>query len=57
MVLKPRDQPRHGRGRQAQLAGGRREAFEIGDGNEGAHGVETVHGIISYSAMIKCQCR
>ena len=54
-LLQRRDQPRHRRRRQAELARRRRKALQIGDGDEGLHGVETIHGIISYIAIMKCQ--
>src|SRR4029079_7327875 len=50
-----RNQPRDARWRQAELARGRRKALQIGDGDKGLHGIETIHGIISYIATVKCQ--
>src|ERR1700730_12042131 len=55
MLFQRRDQPRHPGRRQAELARGGRKAPEVGDGDEGLHGVDTVHGIIAYIAMMKCQ--
>src|ERR1700732_420374 len=54
-LFQRRDQPRHPGRRQAELARGGRKAPEVGDGDEGLHGVDTVHGIIAYIAMMKCQ--
>ena len=54
-VLQRRDQPRHARRRQPQLARRRRKTPEVGDGDKGLHGVDAIHGIISYIAMMKCQ--
>ncbi|MFK4585698.1 hypothetical protein ABIF55_001112 [Bradyrhizobium diazoefficiens] len=55
MLFQRRDQPRHRRGRQVQLARRRRKAAQIGNGDEHVHGFQAVHGIISYIAMMKCQ--
>jgi hypothetical protein len=54
-ILQRRHQPRHRRRRQAELASRRRKTPEIGDGDEGLHGVDAIHGIISYIAIMKCQ--
>ena len=42
-VLQRRDQPRHARWRQAEFSRGRGEALQVGDGDKGLHGVDTVH--------------
>ena len=46
-LLQRRNQPRHVGWRQAEFAGGRRKACEIGDRDKGGHGVEAIHGIVS----------
>ena len=55
MLLQRGDQPRHRRGRQPQLPRRRRKTAEIGDGDEDVHCFEAVHGIIAYTATMKCQ--
>lgn len=55
MLLQRRHLPRDGRGREAEMPRGGREALAVGDGDEGRHGGETVHGIIADRARIKCQ--
>jgi hypothetical protein len=54
-LLQRRDQPRHARGRQPKLARRRRKTLEVGHRDKGLHGVDAIHGIISYIAMMKCQ--
>ena len=56
-IFQRRDQPRHARRRQAELARGRRKPLQIGNRDKGLHGVDTVHAIISYIATVKCQLR
>ena len=46
-ILQRRDQPGHAGWRQAEFAGGRRKALEVGDRDKGGHGVDAIHGIIS----------
>jgi hypothetical protein len=46
-LLQRRDQPRHRRWRQFQLARRRREPLAVGHRDEGVHGVDPVHAIIS----------
>ena len=55
--LQRRNQPRHRRRRQPELARRRRKPLQVGDRDKGLHGVEAIHGFISYTAMMKCQCR
>jgi len=43
--------------RQLKLARRRREPLQVGDRDKGLHGVDPVHAIISYDAMMKCQSR
>jgi len=54
-LFQRRDQPRHRRGRQAELARRGRKTLEVGDSDKGLHGVDAVHSIIAYPAMMKCQ--
>ena len=54
-ILQRRDHPRYTRGRQPELARRRRKTLEVGHRHEGLHGVDTIHGIISTIAMMKCQ--
>ena len=44
-ILQCRDHPRHVRWREAELAGGRRKALEVGDRDKGGHGVDAIHGL------------
>ena len=46
-ILQRRDQPRQPGRRDPEFARRRREPPEIGDGDKGLHGVDTVHGTIS----------
>ncbi len=54
-LFQRRDQPRHRRRRQLKLARRRREPLQVGDRDKGLHGVDPVHAIISYIAIVKCQ--
>ena len=56
-LFQRRDQPGDARGRQPELAGGRRKALQVRNRDKGLHRVETVHDIISYNAIMKCQSR
>src|SRR6476659_10070346 len=53
--LQRRNQPRHARGRQPEFARGRRKPLKVGHRDKGLHGVDAIHGIVSYLAMMKCQ--
>jgi hypothetical protein len=54
-LLQRRDQPRHARRRQPEFARGRGKPLQVGDGDKRLHGIDTVHAIISYIAIVKCQ--
>src|SRR5437899_927099 len=56
-VLQRRNQPRHARRRQPEFARRRRKTLKVGHRDKGLHGVDAIHGIISYIAMMKCQSR
>ena len=44
-LLQRRDQPRHGRRRQPELARCGGKTLEVGHRDEGLHGVDPVHGV------------
>src|SRR6266702_1522834 len=54
-ILQRRNQPRHARRRQPEFTGRRRKTLEVGHRDKGLHGVDAIHVIISYTAMMKCQ--
>src|SRR6266851_1401760 len=56
MILQRRDQPGHARGRQTEFARRRCKTLKVSHRDKGLHGVDAIHGIISYIAMTKCQC-
>ena len=51
-IFQRRNQPRHARRRKAKLSRGRSEPLEIRNRHKSLHGIEAIHGIISYIAMI-----
>src|SRR6202040_3252538 len=55
MILECRHQPRHARRRDAEFTGRRRKPLKVGHRDKGLHGVDAIHGIISYIAMMNCQ--
>src|SRR6185312_2521453 len=54
-VLQRRHQPRDRRRRQSQSPGGRGKTAEVGHHHESLHGIQAIHGIISYLAIMNCQ--
>ena len=56
-ILQRRHQPCDRRRRQPQSARRRRKTPEVGHRDKGLHGIQAIHGIISYLAIMKCQSR
>src|SRR5229473_2833085 len=55
MILQRRNQPGNARGRQPEFARRRCKTLEVSHRDKGLHGVDAIHGIISYIAIMKCQ--